>query len=142
MTEGAPSPDFTEWVKLRAFDDKYIDKIEERDILQHGLGLGMTVDQARAALINTCQTNGYILESEIFRGFLENLESFVKRDGALSRHAFQEACALGKRLVGNVKGEIAVRRMLCRLIDDHGLPIRKGWFSNWYASMKRELGLV
>lgn len=142
MTEGAPSPEFSEWVKLRAFDDKYIDKIEERDILQQGLGLGMTVDQARAALIRTCQVNGYILESEVFRGFLENLESFVKRDGGLSRHAFHEACALGMRVVGNVKGEIAVRRMHCRLIDDYGLPIRKGWFSNWYASMKRELGLA
>lgn len=142
MIEGAPTPEFAELVKLRAFDDKYIDTIEERDILQQGLGLGMTVDQARQALMSTCRSQGYILESEISRDFLAKLEFFAIRDNGLTRRTFDEACALGMGLVGKIKGEIAVRRMHCRLIDDHGLRIRKGWFFNWYASMKRGLGLV
>ena len=120
MIEGAPTPEFTELVKLRAFDDKYIDIIEERDILQQGLGLGMTVDQARQALMSTCRSQGYILESEISQGFLANLEFFAIRDNGLTRRTFDEACALGMVLVGKIKGEIAVRRMHCRLIDDHG----------------------
>ena len=39
---------FVEQVKLRAYDDKYIDKNEEREILQIALQQGVTVDSARA----------------------------------------------------------------------------------------------
>lgn len=141
MTGQAPIPDFSERVKLRAYDDKYIDKIEERDILQQGLELGMTVDQARDALAAICLENGYIMESAVFRDLLQRLCKLAQRDRGLSRASFQEACGLGSQLLGNLKGEIAVKRMVCRLIDDHGVPIRKGWFSNWYASVKRDLGL-
>ena len=35
---------FVEQVKLRAYDDKYIDKNEEREILQIALTQGVTVD--------------------------------------------------------------------------------------------------
>src|SRR5436305_5207154 len=46
---------FVEEVKLRAFDDKYIDKNEEREILQIALQQGIGVDGARAALAQVCE---------------------------------------------------------------------------------------
>ncbi len=56
---------FVEEVKLRAYDDKYIDKNEEREILQTALQQGVTVDSARAALAQVCESNGYVLESRV-----------------------------------------------------------------------------
>ena len=63
MTLDEVKPQFVEQVKLRAYDDKYIDKGEERDILQLALQQGVTVDSARAALAQVCESNGYVLES-------------------------------------------------------------------------------
>ena len=58
---------FVEEVKLRAYDDKYIDKNEEREILQIALSGGITVDSARAALAQVCESNGYVLETVALR---------------------------------------------------------------------------
>ena len=63
MTLDEVKPQFVEQVKLRAYDDKYIDKGEEREILQLALQQGVTVDSARAALAQVCESNGYVLES-------------------------------------------------------------------------------
>ena len=41
---------FVEEVKLRAYDDKYIDKNEEREILQIAIQQGVGVDSGRSAL--------------------------------------------------------------------------------------------
>src|SRR4029078_4128275 len=54
---------FVEQVKLRAYDDKYIDRGEEREILQIALQQGVTVDSARAALAQVCENHGYVLET-------------------------------------------------------------------------------
>ena len=56
---------FVEEVKLRAFDDKYIDKNEEREILQIALQQGVGVDGARAALGQVCEAQGFVLHCEL-----------------------------------------------------------------------------
>src|SRR5207253_159098 len=55
---------FVEEVKLRAYDDKYIDKNEEREILQIAIQQGIGVDPARAALVQVCDSQGYVMESK------------------------------------------------------------------------------
>src|SRR5215211_5511848 len=65
MTLDEVKRQFVEQVKLRAYDDKYIDKAEEREILQMALQQGVTVDSARQALAQVCEANGYVLESRV-----------------------------------------------------------------------------
>ena len=40
---------FVNEIKLRAYDDKFIDKNEEREILQIAIQLGVGIDSARGA---------------------------------------------------------------------------------------------
>ena len=54
---------FAEEIKLRGYDDKYIDKNEEREILQFAIAQGISIDTARAALAQVCDHDDYILES-------------------------------------------------------------------------------
>lgn len=142
VAEESSNPGFAELVKLRAYDDHYIDTVEEKDILRQGLGLGMDHQEARMALVKACQAGGFILESDVLGALREELDRLVTRDGRIGPGAFKEACALGRRLVGDVKGEVEVGRMACRLVDDHGLPLARGWFSDWYRALKRQLGLI
>ena len=65
---------FVEQVKLRAYDDKYIDKNEEREILQIALQQGITVDSARAALAQVCEAHTYVLETVALKAVKELIE--------------------------------------------------------------------
>ena len=35
-----------------------------------------------------------------------------------------------------------VKRMVCEIIDDNAFKIKTGMFSNWYAGVKKEIGLA
>ena len=48
---------FVQEIKLRAFDDRYVDKDEEMEILKIAVADGISVDSARAALRQVCETN-------------------------------------------------------------------------------------
>src|SRR4051794_12482688 len=74
---------FVEQVKLRAYDDKYIDKGEEREILQLALQQGVTVDSARSALAQVCETNGYVLESAALKAVKEMIDIQAGNDGKI-----------------------------------------------------------
>ena len=76
---------FVEDVKLRAFDDKYIDKTEEREILQVAIQQGVTIESARASLAQVCDGNGYVLESAVLRTLKDNLDIFAGNDGVISQ---------------------------------------------------------
>ena len=74
---------FVEEVKLRAFDDKYVDRTEEREILQIALQQGIGVDSARAALAQVCEANGYILESKVMSELKDLLDTLAGNDGRI-----------------------------------------------------------
>ena len=134
--------EFTEQVKLRAYDDKYIDKGEEREILQLALTRGVTVDSARSALGQVCESNGYVLESSVLREVKELLEIQAGNDGKIDQKEFNDAVALAKRKTHGKKNDVAVKRMVCEIIDDNAFKIKTGMFSNWYAGVKKEIGLA
>lgn len=75
---------FVEEVKLRAYDDKYIDKNEEREILQIAIQQGVGIDSARSALGQVCEAQGYVLESKVLSEIKDLIETFVGNDGVLS----------------------------------------------------------
>jgi hypothetical protein len=55
-------------IKARAYDDKYIDRNEEREIVRIAIELGVTVESALAALSQVCDEFGYALESRVVKG--------------------------------------------------------------------------
>ena len=56
---------FIQQVKLRAYDDQYVDKAEELEILKAALDAGINLDSARGVLMQVCETENYVLESRI-----------------------------------------------------------------------------
>src|SRR6516165_10034572 len=87
---------FVEQVKLRAYDDKYIDKKEEREILQLAIQQGVTVDSARAALGQVCEANGYVLESKLLADIKQTIQVAASNDGKIDEKEFNDAVTLLK----------------------------------------------
>ena len=133
---------FVEQVKLRAYDDKYIDKNEEREILQIALQQGVTVDSARAALAQVCETNGYVLESRVLADVKDLVETFASNDGKIDEKEFHDAVTTCKKKMQGKKNDIQVKRMVIEIIEDNGYKTKTGMFSNWYAKVKKEVGVA
>ena len=133
---------FVEQVKLRAYDDKYIDKAEEREILQIALQQGVTVDSARAALAQVCESNNYVLESVALKAVKELIDIQAGNDGKIDEKEFNDALAMLKTRTQGKKNDLQCKRMLVEMIDDNNYKIKTGMFSNWYSRVKREIGVA
>lgn len=142
MTLDEVKRQFVEQVKLRAYDDKYIDKAEEREILQIALQQGVTVDSARAALAQVCESNGYVLETVALKAVKEMIDIQAGNDGKIDEKEFNDAVALLKVRTQGKRNEVQIKRMVLELIDENSYKVKTGMFSNWHSRVKREVGMA
>jgi hypothetical protein len=132
---------FVEEVKLRAYDDKYVDKNEEREILQIALQAGVTVDSARASLAQVCESNGYILESKVVSEIKDLIDTFASNDGKIDEKEFNDCVAQLKKRCQGKKNDVQIKRMIIEIIDDNSYKVRTGLFSNWFSRVKKDVGM-
>ena len=133
---------FVEQVKLRAYDDKYIDKNEEREILQIALTQGVTVDSARAALAQVCEAQNYVLESRALANVKEVIETFAGNDGHIDEKEFKDAVTTMHKQTQGKKNDIQCKRMVIEIMEENSYKVKTGFFSNWYARVKKEVGMA
>jgi hypothetical protein len=131
---------FVEEVKLRAYEDRYIDKKEEREILQVAIQNGVGVDAARSALTQVCATNEYVLESQVVGQAREMLETFSSNDGQIEEKEFNDVLLSMKRWTKGKRNDTHLKRMLVDLIDDNTLRTTRGIFNDWYTRVRKEVG--
>ena len=133
---------FVEQIKLRAYDDKYIDRNEEREILQYALQQGVTVDSARAALAQVCEANSYVLESAVRKQLKDLVETFATNDGKIDEKEFNDTVTTCKKACQGKRTDVQCKRMVIEIIDEANFKTSKSWFGgSWYAKVKREVGL-
>jgi hypothetical protein len=133
---------FVEQVKLRGYDDKYIDKNEEREILQMALQHGITVDSARSSLAQVCEQQGYVLESTALIAVKEMIQIQAANDGKIDEKEFNDAVAFLKVRTQNKKSDVQCKRMVIEIIDEASFKVKTGMFSNWFARVKKEVGMT
>jgi len=133
---------FVEQVKLRAYDDKYIDKNEEREILQIAIQQGVTVDSARAALAQVCESNGYVLESKALSQVKNVVETFASNDGKIDEKEFADAVTICKKETQGKKNDLQCKKMVIEIIEDNSYKVKEGMFNHWYNRVKKEVGMV
>src|ERR1700682_2827976 len=109
---------FVEEVKLRAYDDKYIDKNEEREILQIAIQQGIGIDSARSALAQVCDHENYVLESAVLKEVKEQVETAFGNDGKIDQKEFDLIFQNCKRKIQGKKNDIQIKRMIVEIMDD------------------------
>jgi hypothetical protein len=130
-------------IKLRAYDDKYVDRNEEREVLQIAIQLGVTIDRARMALAQVCEENGYVLESGLLKSIRDQVETAAGNDGRVDQREFDLIFQNARRLVSGRKNDREVKRMIVTVMEDTGNnKVKTGWFSDWYAALKKDLGMA
>ena len=134
---------FINEIKLRAFDDQYVDSDEEKEILRIAISMNVDLDTARMALKQACAMENYVLESEVLTEMKTQLEVFAGNDGQVDETEFN---LLFQTMKSKCKGKIQdvkVKRMIIEEMENSGLnKVKTGWFSNWYTKAKKEVGLA
>ena len=134
---------FVEQVKLRAYDDRYVDKNEEREILQIAIQQGISIDSARQALAQVCEHQGYVMESEILKQIKVQVETAAGNDGKVDQKEFDLIFQNIKRMAQSKKNDRELKKMIVQVMEDTGNnKVKTGWFSDWYAALKRDLGMA
>jgi hypothetical protein len=134
---------FVNEIKLRAYDDKYIDKGEEREILQIAIQLGVGIDSARSALAQVCEESNYILESVILRDVKDQVETASGNDGKVDQKEFDLIFQNTRRKMQGKKNDREIKKMIVTVMEETGNnKVKTGWFSDWYTALKRDLGMA
>ncbi len=131
---------FAEEVRLRAFDERLIDQAEEREILQIAIQWGITIDSARTALRQTCESQGYVLVSSLARAVKELL--VLDGPKGITADRYNDAVSLCTQETQGRLEAAKCKRLVLQVIDDNKLPVRKGLFSNWYTKERHALGMT
>ena len=138
MSEDEIKKRFVSEIELRGYDDMYIDRNEEREILQIAIQLGVSIDSARLALVQVCEDKGFIIESAIAR----QIKKDVEVRGKVDRNEFEAIFVNTRKAVQGKKNDRDIRKMIVNVMEDTGNNrVKTGWFSNWYANLKKDLGL-
>jgi hypothetical protein len=139
MTEDDIKKRFVSEIELRGYDDKYIDRNEEREILQIAIQLGVGVENAKLALVQVCEERGYIIESAVARQIRRDVES---AGGKVDRRGFETIFENTRKAVQGKKNDRDIKLMIVNVMEDTGNNrVKTGWFTNWYANLKRDLGV-
>ena len=134
---------FINEIKLRAFDDQYVDRKEEREILQIAISMNVDLDIARMALIQACQMQNYVLESEVVNEMKTQLRVFAGNDGKVDEQEFSLIFQTMKAKVNGKATDVNLKRMIVEEMESSGLnKVKTGFFSNWYTKVKKEVGLA
>ena len=133
---------FVNEIKLRAYDDKYIDKNEEREILQIAIQLGVSIDSARGALVQVCDEQNDVMESGLLKQIKDQVENAFGNDGKIDQKEFEMIFAQAKKAMQGKKNDNQIKKMIVQVMEDTGnTKVKTGWFSDWYSTMKKDLGM-
>ena len=131
---------FTEAISQRARDDKYIDRAEEREILQLAVSQGVTADTARAVLVAACEARGYVVESKLVGLLRDYLDTAAGNDGQIDQWEYRDALTLCQKWTGGRCPEALCKRLIVEIIEDDRFKTARGWFRSWYDRVRQEVG--
>ncbi len=127
---------FIEHVKLRAHDDRFIDKAEEKEILVFAINEGVEVQKARAALREACIKMNYVLESYVEeRGRASLIRSL--EDQKIDKEEFEAGVQAMLKVGQGMIPEEECRRRLKKIALEGKFKINEGFLKGgkWFSKI-------
>lgn len=124
-------------IMLQVFDDQYIDRQEEKKILEEGLRKGIAVEEALAIMRQVASEKGLALERDAEDKAKEMLERFATNDGKVDKKEFEDALAIFKSASKGKIPEPEMKRRLKKMMEDNGWHAKEGGLfgTKWYTAI-------
>jgi uncharacterized protein involved in tellurium resistance len=128
---------WVEIVRLQAYENPYIDKIAEKDLLREAIACGLTVDDARRQLLQVCKTEHYALLSHLEELATKELERCVAEKNGIDQESFTSAVATVQQATYGHLKEAQCRQKVKELILARQWPVRQGFLKGgqWFKEM-------
>lgn len=125
---------FADHIKLQAYEDGYIDRKEERALLEYAINHGIDMEQALAILTNVAQKQGYIVERMLEDQAKELLQRFSVSGGVIDKKEFNEVVASFLAASKNKFSEAEIKRRLKKIVQENRWNVKQGglFASNWF----------
>jgi hypothetical protein len=128
---------FVDYIMLQSFDDQYIDRQEEKKIVEEGIKKGFGVDEALAILNQVASEKGLALERQAEERTKEMLGQFATNDGKVDKKEFEDALAIFKSASKGKIPEPEMKRRLKSMMETQGWKAKEGGLfgSKWYSAI-------
>ncbi len=125
-----------EFVKLQVYDDKYIDRKEEKKILEEAMKRNISIDDALAVMRSIASAHDYVVERDVETRCKEMLEQFAG-DGKVDKKEFEDAVGMYKKGSRGRVPESEIRRRLKNVMIDQGWKAKEGGLfgSKWFSEI-------
>lgn len=129
---------FVDFITLQIYDDQYIDREEEKQIIEEGIKKGISVEEGLAIMRQLSQERGWVHERDAEERAKEMLEVSTADDGKIDKKEFEQAVETFRK---HSKGKILepeMKRRLKKMIEENGWKPKEGGLfgSKWYSAIK------
>jgi hypothetical protein len=128
---------FVEYIMLQVFDDQYIDRQEEKKILEEGIKKGIGVDEGLAIIRQVASDKNLVVERDVEDRALEVLEQFAVNDGVIDKKEFEKTVTLFKSASHGKVSEAKIKKRLKEMILKQGWKVKEGGLfgSKWFSEI-------
>lgn len=128
---------FVNYIMLQVFDDQYIDRTEEKKILEEGVKKGLGVDEGLAIIRQVASEKGLALERDAEERAKEMLARFSGNDGKVDKKEFEDALAIYQSASKGKVPEPELKRRLKKMMEGNGWKAKEGGLfgSKWYSAI-------
>jgi hypothetical protein len=132
---------FAELVKLQLQGRRFLDRDQERRLLEEGLTrYGLTLEEATGLLRGAAQDDRIALEGELGAASRELLKTFADRRDRVARGDFARAVAFYRARAGGGLSEVDAQKRVKRLMEELELRPRPSGFllrtRRWYRAIE------
>ncbi|MEN8217352.1 MAG: hypothetical protein ABFS56_13485 [Pseudomonadota bacterium] len=127
--------EFIEYIMLMVYDDQYIDRREEKKILEEGIKRGIRVEDGLSIIRQVAAEKGFVIEREAEERTKNILRQYALTDGFIDHKEFEDALAMFNDACKGKIPEPDLKRRLKKMMVDNGWKAKEGslfgtrWFS-------------
>jgi hypothetical protein len=127
---------FVEYIKLQTYEDKYLDRKEERKILEKAVEMGLGIDEGLGIIRQVATANNIVLEREAEERAIDALRTFAM-DGKVDKKEFANAITIFRTACKDKLPEIEIKRRLKKFMLENGWKAKEGGLfgSNWFSEI-------
>ncbi len=124
-------------VKMRTYDDKYLDQSEEKEILRVAITLKMDVDDALSLIVSVCGEIGAVCERHIENTCKDLLKVYAENDGKVDKKEFEDVTQVYlNKTSGRISKLDAQKRLKQLMLKNHWVAKEGGLFgTKWFSAI-------
>jgi len=128
---------FVNYILLQVFDDQYIDRTEEKKILEEGIKKCLGVDEGLAIIRQVAMEKCLALERDAEESAKEMLARFSSNDGKVDKKEFEDALAIYQSASKGKIPEPELKRRLKKMMEENGWKAKEGGLfgTKWYSAI-------